>query len=139
MLLQCIVKINDMYVLSRINIQNIFIEDVKNFFDSNNVKYIPNHRILGKSGLDAYFDFAIPKSDKNPITLIKVVNKLDRDKVKQIIFDWNDTKDLDDIRVLVMFNDQENQVKEENIEALNKYGLKSFSWTQKENVLAEVA
>ena len=139
MLLQCIVKINDLYVLNRTNIQNIFIEDVKNFFDSNNVKYIPNHRMLGKSGLDAYFDFAIPKSNKNPMTLIKVVNKLDKDKVKQIIFDWNDTKDLEDIRVLVMFNDQENQVKEENIEALNKYGLKSFSWTQKESVLDEVA
>lgn len=141
MLLQCIIKINDMYVLSRTNVSNIFIEDVKSFFETKNVKYIPNHRISGKSGLDAYFDFAIPKSNNNPMTLVKVVNKLDKDKVKQIIFDWNDTKDMsvDDMKILVIFNDEDVQVKTENIEALNKYGLKSYSWSNREDLLNEVA
>ena len=141
MLLQCIIKINDMHVLDRSNISNIFLEDVKTFFDTKNIKYIPNHRISGKSGLDAYFDFAIPKSNKNPMTLVKVVNKLDKDKVKQIIFDWNDTKDvsIDDMKILVVFNDQESQVRNENIEALNKYGLKSYSWSNRNQMLQEVA
>ena len=130
-----------MYVLNRSNASNIFLEDVKTFFDDKNVKYIPSHRISGKSGLDSYFDFAIPKSNKNPMTLVKVVNKLDKDKVKQIIFDWNDTKDIsnDDMKILVVFNDQEAQVKNENIEALNKYGLKSYSWSNRDNMLQEIA
>ncbi|MCM1404374.1 MAG: DUF1828 domain-containing protein [Prevotella sp.] len=141
MLLQCIMKVNDMYVLNKSNVQNIFIEDVKGFFEEKNIKYVPNYRISGKSGLDAYFDFAIPKSQKNPMTLIKVVNKLDKDKVKQIIFDWNDTKGLgtEDKKILILFNDQDVKVKNENVAALNKYGLKSFSWTNKNQILPEVA
>lgn len=141
MLLQCIIKINDMYVLNRANIQNIFLEDVKSFFDTQNVRYIANHRISGKSGLDAYFDFAIPKLDKKPMTLIKVVNKLDKDRVKQIIFDWNDTKDIstEEMRILVIFNDQDNQIKNENIEALKNYGLNSIPWSKKDSLLPEVA
>lgn len=73
--------------------------------------------------------------------LIKVINKLDKDKVKQIIFDWNDTKDIseEEMRILVIFNDQDNQIKKENIEALTNYGLKSIPWSKKYELLPDVA
>lgn len=141
LLLQCIVKINDMYMLNRINIQNIFIDDVKSFFENNKIGFIPGHRISGKSGLDAYYDMAIPKTEKNPMTLVKVINKLDKDKVKSTIFDWNDTKDitLDELKIIVVFNDETDRSQNDKVEAFEKYGIKAIPWTKKDELLKEVA
>jgi len=135
MLLQCIMKINDMYVLSRANVQNIFLDDVKSFFDANKVRYVPNHKITGMSGLLATYDFAVPKSEKIPLTLVKVINKLDKDKVKSLIFDWNDTKsNLEQANLMVVFNDNEISVKKDIVEALNKYGIENVPWSKKQEI-----
>lgn len=141
LLLQCIVKINDMYMLNRMNVQNIFIDDVKSFFETNKIGYIPGHRMSGKSGLDAYYDLAIPKTEKNPMTLVKVINKLDKDKVKSTIFDWNDTKDLssDELKVIVVYNDESDRSQNDKVEAFEKYGIKAIPWTKKNDILKEVA
>jgi hypothetical protein len=93
LLLQCINKVNDMYILNRSNVKNIFIEDVKLFFDKNDILYVPDHRLTGISGLTANYDFAIPKRKQEPFTLIKTLNDLTKDKVKATVFDWNDTKE----------------------------------------------
>ena len=134
--LQCISKINDMYVLSRNNIQNIFLEDVKFFLEKNKIPNVPDYKIIGKSGLTSNYDFVVPKSDKKPMTLLRVVNKIDRDKVKSIIFDWNDSMGVvqDELQLIVVYNDTENQVREENVNALKTYGVQSFAWTQKQQL-----
>lgn len=141
LLFQCIAKINDMYLLSKNNVQNIFIDDVKSFFESNKIGYIPGHRMSGKSGLEAYYDFAIPKTEKNPITLVKVINKIDKDKVKSTIFDWNDTKDLadDELKIIVIYNDENEASQNDKIEAFEKYNIKAIPWTNKNELLREVA
>lgn len=136
MLLQCIAKINDMYVLSRNNVQNIFLEDVKNFLERNKIPNVPDYKIIGKSGLTSNYDFVIPKSDYKPMTLLRVVNKIDRDKVKSIVFDWTDSKGVvqDQLQLLVIYNDTESQSREENVNALKTYGVKSFAWSQNQQL-----
>ena len=136
MFLQCVAKINDMYVLSRNNVQNIFLEDVKNFLEKNKILNVPDYKIIGKSGLTSNYDFVIPKTDKKPMTLLRVVNKIDRDKVKSIVFDWTDSIGVvqDDLQLLVIYNDTENQIREENVNALKTCGVKSFAWTQNQQL-----
>lgn len=130
-------KSNDMYVLSRSNIQNIFLEDVRAFLDTKKIKYVPNHRLIGKSGLLANYDFAVPKIEDKPMTLIKTINKLDKDKVKSVIFDWNDTRDTgnEKANLIVVYNDVENEVKEDNLEALRKYHINQIPWSIKEQLI----
>lgn len=136
MFLQCIAKINDMYVLSRNNVQNIFIEDVKNFLEKNKIPNVPDYKIIGKSGLTSNYDFVIPKSDNKPMTLLRVVNKIDRDKVKSIVFDWTDSISAvqDQRQLFVVYNDTEIQTREENVNALKAYGVECIAWTQNQQL-----
>lgn len=136
MFLQCIAKINDMYVLSKNNIQSIFIDDVKNFLEKNKILNVPDYKIIGKSGLTSNYDFVVPKLDKRPMTLLRVINKVDRDKVKSIVFDWTDSiaATQDDLQLLVIYNDAENKIKEENVNALKTYGIRSCAWTKNEEI-----
>ena len=117
-------------------VQNIFLEDVKNFLEKNKILNVPDYKIIGKSGLTSNYDFVIPKTDKKPMTLLRVVNKIDRDKVKSIVFDWTDSIGVvqDDLQLLVIYNDTENQIREENVNALKTYGVKSFAWTQNQQL-----
>lgn len=138
LLLQCISKINDMYVLSRANIQNIFVEDVRGFFDKNNILYVPNHRLTGRSGLTANYDFAIPKTSNRPMCLIKTMNTLTKDKVKAAVFDWNDRINGEGEKLIVLYNDEESKPKMETVQALEKYGLEHIAWSNKDKLLKEL-
>ena len=59
MLAQCMVKVSDMFYLSRSNVQSVFLEDVQKFFDAHDVRYIDNICLTGKSKLTTHYDFAI--------------------------------------------------------------------------------
>lgn len=133
MLLQCIAKINDMYMLNRDNVQNIFLEEVKDYLDKSDIGYIPNHRLTGVSGLIANYDFAIPKRKKLPFTLIKTLNSLTINSVKSTVFDWNDTKDAfgEIARLLVIYNDEHNLPKDDSLVALQSYGINELPWSRK--------
>ena len=140
LLLQCISKVNDMYMLSRNNVQSIFLEEIRGFFDEHDVGYVPDHRITGRSGLTANYDFAIPKSKVRPFTLIKAVNHLNKDKVKSTIFDWNDTMTSceENSRLLVVYNDMENSPKDDAVSALQAYGVFAHAWSQKNQILSAI-
>lgn len=137
LLLQCISKVNDMYMLSRNNVQSIFLEELRGFFDQHDIGYVPDHRITGKSGLTANYDFAIPKSKNTPFTLIKAVNNLNRDKVKSTIFDWNDTITTCDenSRLFVVYNDLDIYPKDDSVSALQTYGVSPHAWSKKDDML----
>lgn len=140
LLLQCISKVNDMYMLSKNNVQSIFLEEIRGFFDEQDIGYVPDHRITGKSGLTANYDFAIPKSKQRPFTLIKAINNLNKDKVKSTIFDWNDTLTSceEKSRLFVVYNDLENSPKDDAVGALQTYGISPCAWSQKNEMLLQL-
>ncbi len=61
-LIQAMLSINDLFYLSSNTVKHLFFEDVTNWFNGSNVRYISRVKFTGKSGLDHLFDFAIPKS-----------------------------------------------------------------------------
>ncbi|MBM6506737.1 MULTISPECIES: DUF1828 domain-containing protein [Staphylococcus] len=58
-LLQCLIFINDMYVLSKPKVQNIFSDDVATKLDEHNISYGRDLPIVGSSGVVHNFDFFI--------------------------------------------------------------------------------
>ena len=62
MLSQCMLKVDDMFYLSKTNVQSVFSEDVRQFLDLKNVRYLESVSFVGKSKLPANYDFGIPKS-----------------------------------------------------------------------------
>lgn len=136
MLLQCIAKLNDMYMLNRDNVQNIFLEEVREFFDKSDIYYVPNHRLTGLSGLTANYDFALPKIRQRPFTLIKTLNSLNINSVKSTVFDWTDTKDAgeDEKSLLVIYNDTTTTPKDDSLTALVSYNIESFPWSKRDGL-----
>lgn len=58
-LLQCLIFVNDMYLLSNPKSQNIFTEDVAKQIDEHNIYYGRDIPIIGSSGVVHNFDFFI--------------------------------------------------------------------------------
>ncbi len=58
-LLQCLIFVNDMYLLSNPKSQNIFTEDVANKLDEHNIYYGRDIPIIGSSGVVHNFDFLL--------------------------------------------------------------------------------
>lgn len=144
MLAQCMLKVSDMFYLSRSNVQSIFLEDVKNFLDSNDVRYIADVSFTGQSQLLSQYDFAIPHSSNAPERLIKVVNRFDVNAAKNVIFAWNDTKTerLPDTQLFTFIRDVNEEeslkISQDALLALKQYGIKTALWSERESIVKDL-
>jgi len=141
LLAQCMIKISDLFFLNRNSIRNIFTEDVKQYLEQANIRYVPNISIRGKSRLPTQFDFVIGHSQIAPERLIKVINNLTNSSAKNIIFEWSDTREVRDKNSLLysFIQDTEGKVPPDAIGALQEYGIKPVLWSDRESVIAELA
>ena len=140
MLAQCMIKISDMFFLSKPNVQSLFLDDVRNFLDINDVRYIDNINITGKSKLTTHYDFAIGRSNRSAERLIKVINNMDLNSAKNVIFAWNDTKEArqHDTKLYTFIQNTDRKVSEDAIEALKEYDIFPALWSEKEKYINEL-
>lgn len=141
MLAQCMVKVSDMFYLSRSNVQSIFLDDVQNFFDKNDIRYVNNICLIGKSKLATHYDFAVARSKRSPERLIKVVNNMDLNAARNIIFSWNDTKDMrqQGTKLYTFIQDTDKKISEDAIRAIQEYGINTALWTEKDKYVQELS
>ncbi len=139
MLSQCLLKISDLFYLSKPTVLSLFNEDVKEFLDINNVRYMPDISFVGKSGLTTNYDFAIPKSPNAPERIIKVANNLDTSLAGNITFLWNDTKEArkESSSLYVFIQDSDKKINKSAITVLDNYGINPVIWS-KRNSAAEL-
>lgn len=140
MLAQCMVKVSDMFYLSRSNVQSVFLEDVQKFFDQYDVRYIDNICLTGKSKLTTHFDFAIARSKHSAERFIKVVNHMDLNAARNIIFAWNDTKEMrqHEARLYAFIQNTDKKVSDDALGALKEYGISPALWTERDKYVSEL-
>lgn len=73
-LLQCLLFVNDMYILSKPNVKNIFTEDVSEVFDKHDIIYTQDIIINGHSGMSHKFEFVIPGKKNSKEKFVKTVS-----------------------------------------------------------------
>ena len=141
MLSQCIIKVSDMFYLSRKNVKSIFIEDVQNFLDINNIRYIENVSFSGKSKLMSNYDFGIGKSNVAPERIIKVINNFDTTKAKNIIFSWTDTVEerKNKSQLYTFIQDFEKPISKEALSALKEYSIVPVLWSKRNDYILELS
>ena len=141
MLSQCIIKVSDMFYLSRKNVKSIFIEDVQNFLDINNIRYIENVSFSGKSKLMSNYDFGIGKSNVAPERIIKVINNFDTTQAKNIIFSWTDTVEerKNKSQLYTFIQDFEKPISKEALSALKEYSIVPFLWSKRNDYILELS
>lgn len=141
MLIQCMIKISDLFVLSQNNIKSIFLEDVKIYLETNNIDYFEDISLIGKSHLYSNFDFAISKTKLQPQRMIKVVNKLDTNYAKSIIFSWKDIEEVrkSETRLYTFISDTQNKYSSDAINALQAYDIVPVLWKDRNKYTKELA
>jgi len=137
-LIQAVLAVNDMFYAASAHVASLFLEDVRDWLDSNSVKYEENAAFSGKSGLERRFDFVIPKSEKSPERLIKSLNNLDKNSTNSSIMDWIDIKEMrPESKAFVLVNDIQN--KQTCFNAFSKYDMEAVLWSKKEEIIEELA
>lgn len=142
-LIQAMLAVNDLFYLAVPMIASLFLEDVETWLDLHEVRYTPRVKFTGKSGLDHYFDFVIPKSRVQPERILKTINHPDRNSTLIVIQAWEDTKEVraEDAQLFAFLNDRDKAggVSESVLQALKNYGVVPVPWSSRENVRGHLA
>jgi hypothetical protein len=135
-IIQAMLAVNDMFYLSSPHVENLFIEDVVQWFDESDIRYTQRVKFSGVSGFDHSFDFVIPKSRKAGERLIQVLTNPKKDKAESLVFQWIDTKDTrpDDSTLYVLLNDADRAVSIPIVDALKNYHLNPVLWSNREQI-----
>ena len=111
------------------------------WLDLENIRFTPKVKLPGKSGYDYLFDCIIPRSRQHPERIIQVINNPKKVNTKTLIFKCLDTREIrtSNPQFYAFLNDAEGSVSESVTSALQTYGLKPVSWSERENVAEELA
>ena len=134
-LIQAILAVNDLFYLATATVKNLFFEDVSAWLDSNEVRFLPRVKLAGVSGFDHVFDFAIPKSSRQPERFLKAITNPNRDTAQSFAFAWMDTRKNrpHEATAYAVINDQEKVVLSTVTDALGAYGIHPLLWSERAN------
>lgn len=139
-LLQAMLSVNDMFMLSHHRVASVFLEDVEQFLDNNEIRYTPSVQFIGKSGFSHIFDFVIPSSKSKPERLIKAINNPTRDKAQAMLFAWTDTREVRrrETAMYVFINDMDKVIRQEILAAFTEYNIKPILWTKRQEYVSDL-
>lgn len=140
-LIQAMLAVNDLFYLSAPIVENLFLEDVMEWLELHNIRYIQNAKFTGESGYDHLFDFAIPKSRQQPERLLRAISRPVRDTSESFILAWVDTKKVraSDSKAYAFLNDAERTVSNSIAETLKSYNIQPVIWSLRDRYVEELA
>jgi hypothetical protein len=139
-LVQAMLAVNDLFYLSKPIVESLFYEDVVTWLDANDIRYTPSVKFTGISGYDQHFDFAIPKSRKQPERIVQAINRPTRESALSFINAWSDTRQVrtPESKAYAFLNDEQS-VSGAVIDALRNYDIRPVLWTERVEVVTELA
>ena len=140
-LIQAMLAVNDLFYLAQPIVESLFYEDVVVWLDANDVHYLPNVKFTGISGYDHHFDFAIPKSRKQPERIVQAINRPTRESALSFINAWGDTRQVrpPQSKAYAVLNDNEGPASGAVIDALRNYQIQPVPWSQRIEIVTELA
>lgn len=135
-LISAISEANDLYVLAKHTVANIFREDVRKFLDEQEgIIYTPYFISKGSVGLEFTFDFQI--AYKKTEILIKAFNSMNKFNLPHFLFTWEDVRQVREkqsqklVQGLAIINDEQRDIKSEYLDALENKGAKHILWSHR--------
>ncbi|HAZ96916.1 DUF1829 domain-containing protein [Treponema sp. UBA6852] len=140
-LIQAMLAVNDLFYLSKPQVQNLFFDDVVAWFDKNDIRYVQKVKFSGKTGFDNMFDFGIPKSKKYSERLVQTITNPSKENSMNLVFKWIDTKDERPTEsvLFAMLNDSDKAIASQVNEAFSNYGINVVPWSEKEKFIEKLA
>ncbi len=139
--LQAVMAINDLFVLARPTIENIFKEDVETFLSANNIRFFPSFKLPGKSGFDYLFHFAIPGVQNSPDKIIQAINNPSKQNTMLLLGQWQDVNHIRPKSTLLypVLNYQNHKISDEVLAAYTEYNAKPILWSERKKYIKELA
>jgi hypothetical protein len=133
-IIQAMLAVNDMFYLAASKTQSFFLEDISGWFIKSNIRFFEDFKLTGKTGFTYPFDFAIPRSPKEPDRLIKTMPTPNKSSVQNIALCWYDTKETRkaDTKLITLINDTDSIVDSSLHDALTNCGIIPFLWSERE-------
>lgn len=140
-LLQAVLAINDLFYVARPNVESFFFEDVSLWLDSADIRYTPKVSFVGHSRYTHQFDFAIPKSRKQPERILRVINNPNKDNAQNTAFAWVDTKESRPANSIAyaVLNDRDRTISDAVTEALTSYEIGPLPWSKRDEFREQLA
>lgn len=135
--LQCLLFINDMYLLSENNIRHIFSEDVEKFLDHHEIMYSKDLSIIGHSGMTHKFDFLITSTKDKPEKFLKTISNPNNPLIiKALVTDVNQAKIVKrekPNKIISILNDKEKEVSSSTIKLLESSNINFIRYNDLNN------
>ena len=141
-LLQAMLFVNDMFLTSKKNVKNFFIEDVAHYLEENNIRAIPSASYVGSSGMSHKFEFSIPGIKDIPDKLIKVLSSPKNSTyAKALVTDVEQTRNaLKRSTIFYTFiNDKDSDIDESTITLLEQANIKTIPFNKRDAFTKELA
>lgn len=140
-LLQAMLAVNDLFYTASANVTSLFLEDVSNWLEVVDVRYVADAKFTGKSGNDHLIHFVIPSSRQAPTRFVQTMNRPTRTNAQNLAFVWLDLKEVraSDSLAYAMINDAERDPGSEVFNTLEAYDVKPILWSQRERMRQELA
>lgn len=140
-LIQTILTVSDLLQLNKKSIKNLFIEEVSNYFKSNDEIFdpFPDIEIQGKSKLLHRFDYLMTVQ-KRQKKLVRLINHLDQIQLERTLLSWQDTsqqrtsKYEENLGMVALINDSEKPIASKYEVAFQQYGIEPIGFSNKEEV-----
>lgn len=131
---QAILRISDMYMASQNRVASFFLDDVLQYFDSNDIFASQNVALSGKSGYKYVYDFLFSPTRNRPERLCNVINNPTKSNINSALFSWLDTKDArkQNSEFILIIND-EKRIQSGVLEAAHNYDVRTIKWSEREN------
>lgn len=139
LLLQAMMSASDMFAPTSQEKTTIFLDEVVQFFDANDIFYTPDAQFQGKSGYTHKVDFIIPKGKKNPERFIYAINTPRKNNVTAVLFMWEDIQKNRAVKnkMFAMLNDEKN-IAEDAIEAFANYEATPVHWSKRNDYIPDL-
>lgn len=124
--IQTLTHIDAMMESAQRRVSEYFADDVALLLDQHNVFYTPSVSIRGVSKYEHSFDFLFQRSAKHPTRFCQAPNRFDKDAVKSIMWDWEDTRratERKDSKLIVIGDDREEPLQSAAFEAFENCGV----------------
>lgn len=140
-LIQAMIAVGDLFATAQSHVKSLFLEDVATYLESIGASVFPDFQLVGKSGFQHKFDFALPKSAQAPERLIRAVNRPNKDTALLVIAAWNDVRAsrAPDSQMYTILNDSEGKVPGEVVDALKQYDVVAVPWSHRMDYKLQLA
>lgn len=129
---QAMLRVSDLYMTSRVKVSSIFLDDIQEYFQQNDIFCTEDVQFIGKSGFYHNYDFVLQRTKNKPERLCMAINNPTKSTIGNVLFSWSDTKTTrkKDSQLIVLLNDN-NAISPNVTEALTNYDVNSILWSKR--------